>query len=123
MTTEPGTGSGGRTAAAVMDGHNLDVLVIVAAVNVLVFDAEIGEVNLVVEVGKVVRRRPFFDLVLVAIGPSVTAIALVQPLLVFALELVVEDDSFDAPRSWSRSASRRYETPLNDRQAQHNALH
>src|SRR5438045_2184605 len=97
MTTEPGTGSGGRSTTTVVDGHDLDVFALVTPVDVFVFDAEIGEVNLVVEVGKVVRRRPFFDLVLVAIGPSVTAIALVQPLLVFALELVVENDALDAP--------------------------
>src|SRR3989442_14475138 len=96
MTTDPGPGRGGRPTAAVMDGHNLDILVIVTPVDVLVLDAEIGEMNLVAEVGQVVRRRPFFDLVLVAIRPSVTAIALVQPLLVLTLEFVVQNHAFDA---------------------------
>ena len=68
-----------------MDGQDLDILVVVTAVDVLVLDAQIGEVHLAIEVGQVVVIRPVASLVLVTIGPAVgvraTAIALVQPLL------------------------------------------
>ena len=68
----------------------------VAAILVVVLDAQVGEVDLLVEVGQVVLQRPALNLVVVAIGPAVASAALVQPLLVFALELVVQDHPFDA---------------------------
>ena len=49
-----------------------------------------------VEVGQVVLARPVFDLARVAVRtPAAVAIALVEPLLVLALELVIEDDAVD----------------------------
>ena len=83
-----------------MDGRDLDMLVIPPPVDLLVFDPQVGEVDLLVEVRQVVFERPLFDLPLVAIGVSVVVVAvaipLVQPLLVLALELVVQDDALDA---------------------------
>jgi len=83
-----------------VDGQDLDVLVVVTAVDVLVLDAEIGELDVPVEVGQAVVVRPVANLVLAAIGPALgvrpTPVALVQPLLVLTLELVVQDDPIDA---------------------------
>ena len=83
-----------------MHRHHLDIAVIVPPVELLVFDAQVGEVHLLIEVREVVLARPLLDLVLVAIGAPVAVpaipVALVQPGLVVALEFVVEDDSLDA---------------------------
>ena len=80
--------------------RDLDIVVVPAPAGFLVFDAQIGEVHLVIEVRQVVLARPFADLVVGPIGVSVVigtvAIALVEPLLVLTLELVVENDPFDA---------------------------
>src|SRR2546423_3016020 len=72
---------------------------IVTAIAILVFDPQIGEVHVAVEVGEIVFVRARFDLLFIAIRTAIciraTAIALVQPLLVLTLELVVQDDAFD----------------------------
>src|SRR5438067_9062386 len=100
VATEAGTLSRGPVGAPVMDSYHLEVDVIPAAVRVLVFDAGIREMHLLVEVRQVVLAGPFLDLMCIAIGVAVVvvavAIARVQPLLVVALELVVEDDAIDA---------------------------
>src|SRR5207253_1689298 len=83
------------------------VLVILAAVPVAIFDAEIGEVHLLVEVREVVLVRPFADLLVGSIGVTIVVgaitITLVEPTLVLALELVVEDDPFHAPAAVSQA--------------------
>ena len=83
--------------AAIVGGHDLDVLVTRPAVAVLVLDTRIGEVHVSVVVRQVVLSRPPRDLLGLAIRPTVAvllaAIALVQEPLVVALELVVEDDA------------------------------
>jgi hypothetical protein len=83
-----------------VDGDDLDVLMVPAAVDLLVFDTQVGEMDLLVEVRQVVFERPIFDLPRVAIGVAVVVLALlvarVQPLLILALELVVEDHALDA---------------------------
>jgi hypothetical protein len=88
--------------AAIVDGHDLDVQVIPAAVGILVVDAGIREVHLLVEVRQVVLTSPFLDFVLVTVEVAVVvgavAIALVQPFLVLTLELVVENDAIN-PRA------------------------
>src|SRR5438034_9750566 len=65
----------------------------------LVFDAEVREVDRLIEVRQVVFARPFFDVASVAIRSSVAvrpaAIRLLKPLLILAFELVVEDDAMD----------------------------
>ncbi len=90
----------GCVAAAIVDGGDLDILVIPPAIGVFVLDAQVREMHLVIEVRQVVFVRPFLDLVRLAIGPAiciiVVSISFVQPLLVLALELVVEDDMVDA---------------------------
>jgi hypothetical protein len=88
-----------RVAATVMLGHDFDVVVIPPAVRLLVFDAQIGKMDLVIEVRKVVFASPLANLVLAPIrfvvGVSPPSVARMQPRLIVALELVVEDDSTD----------------------------
>ena len=83
-----------------MLGRDLDVLVILPLVPLPIFDAQVGEVHLVIEVRQVVLVRPSADLFISPIGVSVVvgalAVALVEPRLVLTLELVVENDPFDA---------------------------
>jgi len=87
-------------AASVVNRHHLHIAVIVPAVGLLVLKAHVGEVDLIIEVGKFVLPCPLLDLSLVAIGASIAVapipVALVQPPLVLTLEFVVEDDSLDA---------------------------
>jgi hypothetical protein len=79
-----------------MDGDDLDVLVVVSAVN-LVFETHVREVHMSIEVRQIVLECPVLDLSWIAVGAAVAvAIAFVQPLLVLALELVIEDHPFDA---------------------------
>src|SRR5438445_3348574 len=65
----------------------------------LVFDAEVREVDGLIEVRQVVFARPFFDVASVAIRSSVAvrpaAIRLLKPFLILAFEFVVEDDAMD----------------------------
>jgi hypothetical protein len=86
--------------ASIVDGQHLHVFVPTAAVQLLVFDAQVGEMHLVVEVREVVLERPLRNLLRVAVGVPVVVVALaipvVQPLLVLALELEIEEDPFDA---------------------------
>ena len=88
----------GGMSAAVVRREQLDVLVVLAAVD-LVLDAVVGEVHLAVEVRQIVFARPVADLVLVAIRSSVavgaTAVVLLQELLVLALQVLLEDDASD----------------------------
>lgn len=84
--------------AAVVIRHDFDVFVTVASIQ-LVFDAEIWEMNRLVEIRQIVLVRPFLDLARVAIGPPVavrsTAIPFLQKALVLALEVVLEDHAPD----------------------------
>src|SRR5438067_6210093 len=82
-----------------MRHDDLDILVLTSAVERLVLDAQVGEVDLAIEVRKTVREGPAFDLILVAIRAPVVvvslAIPLVRPLLIVTLQLVVEHHAFD----------------------------
>jgi len=84
--------------AAVVGGENFNVLVTVAAVEI-VFDPEIGKVHPGVEVRQVVFTRPVFDLALVTIGPAVAvrvvAVVLLEKLLILAPQITFEDYAFD----------------------------
>jgi len=84
--------------SAVVFGDNLDVHMVVASVQ-LVLDAEVREVDRLVEVREVVFMRPYFDVSVVAIRPPVAvwppAIRLLEPFLILALELVLENDAAD----------------------------
>jgi hypothetical protein len=82
--------------ATIVDGQDLDVFVIVAPVN-LVFETHVREVHVSIEVRQIVLECPVLDLSWIAVGAAVAvAIAFVQPLLVLALELVIEHHSFNA---------------------------
>ena len=85
---------------AIVDGRDLDILVLPPSIGLLVFDAQVREMDLVIEVREVVVVRPFLDLVRFAIGPTIAVvtvpITLVEPLLVLTLELVVEFDAVNA---------------------------
>jgi hypothetical protein len=86
-------------SAAVVLRHDLDVLVTLTSLPIAVFDAQVGEMHLVIEVREVVLVCPFADLVdrpiWVAVVVRAVTIALVQSGLILALELVVEDHPFD----------------------------
>jgi hypothetical protein len=86
--------------AAIVHRGDLDILVIPPPIGLLVLDAQVGEVDLVVEVREVVFPRPFLDLMRLAIRASIGIVTVfipfVQPALVLTLELVVEDDAIDA---------------------------
>jgi hypothetical protein len=83
---------------AIVLGDDFHVFVSVASVQ-LIFDAEVGKMHGVIEVRKLVVACPVFDLARVAIRASVTvwptSVPLLEPLLVLALELVVEDHAAD----------------------------
>ena len=69
------------------------------AVQLLVLDPQIGKMHLVVEVREVVLERPLLDLAWVSVRMAVVVvvftIAFMQPLLVLALQLLVQDDVVD----------------------------
>ena len=85
-------------SAAVVRREQLDVLVVLAAVD-LVLDAVIGEMHLAIEVRQVVLARPVADLFLAAVRSSVAvwsvAVVVLQELLVLAFEILLEDDAAD----------------------------
>jgi hypothetical protein len=79
--------------------RHLDVVVVPPAVGLLILDTQIGEVDLIIEVGQVVLERPVANLLFAPIGMSVVigtvAITFVEPGLVLTLELVVEEDALN----------------------------
>jgi hypothetical protein len=86
----------GSVGTAVVLGEQLDVLVMLAPVD-LVLDAVVREVNLAVEVRQVVLARPLANLALVAVRTAVAidpaAIVFLQELLILALQVLLEDDA------------------------------
>jgi len=87
---------------AIVDGQDLNVLALAEAVSLFVFDPEIREVHLIIEERKVVFCGPGTNLIFGPIRVAVVVVAVaivgVQPLLIVALEFIVEDDPFD-PRA------------------------
>jgi hypothetical protein len=85
--------------AAIVRRHHLDVLTFPPAVRLLVLDAHVWEMDLVVEVREGVFVGPLANLILCPIGVPVVVVvvlvALVQPALVLALQLVVEDHALN----------------------------
>jgi hypothetical protein len=85
--------------ASVVRRHDFDVLMKLSP-SKLVFDAEVGEVNVFVEVRQVVLSRPFFDLGWISIRPAVAlgpaSVPLLKEALVLALEFLLEYDALDA---------------------------
>src|SRR3954462_13994121 len=90
--SSPCLACGVRTA--IVERCDLDVFDIVATIGPLVFQAKIGKVDVAVEERQVVLLRPLFDFsgiaVRTAVGVRVIAVAIVEELLVLALQLVVE---------------------------------
>ena len=86
-------------SAAVVQRLDLDVERSEVPVAVLVLDARVGKLDVAVVVRELVLDGPTMDLFRRSIGPSVAlglaTIALLQELLVLALQLVVEDDATD----------------------------
>lgn len=82
-----------------MRGDDLDVLTLPTPGGLLILDAEIGEVNLVVEVRQAVLDGPLANFsrraIRVAVVVAAVAVMLVEPALILALEFVVEDDAID----------------------------
>ena len=83
-------------SAAIVRRDDLDVLSAPPAVGLLILDARVRKMHLLIEVRQVVFTCPFANLVWRAIGPSIAVIvvfvALVQPALILALELVIQHD-------------------------------
>src|SRR5688572_18166780 len=77
----------GRVGATIVAGDDLDILVPVAAVQ-LVLDAEVRELHAAVAVGQIVLMRPVRNFPVHAIRPSVavgpSAVVLLEKLLVLA---------------------------------------
>ena len=86
--------------AAVMLGRDLDVLPADVAVHVLAFDADIGKMDMLVEMGQALILCPLLNLSRCAVGPAVAvavaAVTLLQKALVLPLQLAVQFDAEDA---------------------------
>jgi hypothetical protein len=84
---------------AVVGCDHFDVLVVLEAITVAIFDPQIRKMDLLIEVREVVLVRPFADLGIGPIRVSViviaAAIALMEPALVLPLELVIEHDALN----------------------------
>ena len=108
---ESGPGGGAGVGAAIVAGHDLDILMPRAAVAVFVLDAGIREVDVPIVVRQVVFPRPACNLFGLPVRPAVAvllaSIALVQEALIVALQLVVEDDAPDSAALARAGAPRR----------------
>jgi hypothetical protein len=89
----------GAVSAAIVRRQDLDVFALPSAIRLLVLDADVRKVDLVIEVRQVVLISPLANLIGRAIGMSVVVVvvlvALVEPALILALELVVENGALD----------------------------
>ena len=87
-------------SAAVVNRRYLHVAVKVVSVGVEEVDPNVRKVDVPIEVRQIVFERPALDFTLrpvgSAIGVSVSSIALVEPLLILAFELVIEGYVLDA---------------------------
>jgi hypothetical protein len=85
--------------AAVVNGGDLDVQMIVAAIELLVLDTDIREMDLLVEIRELMFTSPICNLLRDSIGAAATLVAvtivLVQPPLIRPFEFVVEDNTLD----------------------------
>ena len=97
---EPGPPNAGAVRAAIVLGDDLHILMPLFAIAVSIFDSEVREVHFLVEAGKTMLARPLADFFVAPIGMTVVVgavtITLMNPALIVPLELVVEDDVFDA---------------------------
>jgi hypothetical protein len=83
--------------AAIVAGHDLEILMPRTAVTVFVLDAGIRESDVPIVVRQLVLPRPPCNLFWFTVRPAVAVflapIALVQEPLIIALEFVIEDDA------------------------------
>src|SRR2546427_5276114 len=97
-----------RMGATIVFSHDLDVLVSLQPME-LVLDPEVREVDRLVEVRQLVLVRPPFDFIGVPIGSAVTVrsapIVCLEPLLVLALEILLEDDAVNLRAGVAESLS------------------
>ena len=86
-------------SATVVQRLDLDVQRSQMPVAVLVLDARVGELDVAVVLRELVLDGPTMDFLRRSIGPPIAlrlaAIALLQELLVLALQLVIEEDAAD----------------------------
>jgi hypothetical protein len=84
---------------AVVQRHYFDVDMLVAAVDILVLNTEVRKMEVAVEKRQAVVVCPPRDLALITIVVAIVVVAVVimfmEPRLVLALQLVVEDDALD----------------------------
>ena len=96
---EAGAPLRGGIGAAVVGRHDLDVLDLPLAVRSLVFDANVGKMDVAVDHRKITAGRPLRHVGGVAVGvlflPAALAFQIVEEPLVVPLQLVVEDDACD----------------------------
>jgi hypothetical protein len=87
-------------SAAIVRRDDLDILSLPATTGLLVFDADVREVDLVIEVRQVMFVSPPANLIGRPIGVAVVVIlvlvVLVQPALIVTLQFVIQDDTPDA---------------------------
>ena len=99
VEAESGTGFCCAVGASVVRRHHLDVERVIAAIDV-VLDPDVWELDMPLVVARqVVLPRPVLDLQRIAVRPAVAvvavSIALLQELLILALQVVLEDDAVD----------------------------
>jgi hypothetical protein len=94
---ESGLGSAAGVGAAIVAGHDLEILVPQSAIAVFVLDTRIREPDVPILVRQLVFTRPPCNLFRLTVWPAIAvllaAIALVEESLIVALQLVVEDDA------------------------------
>jgi hypothetical protein len=87
----------GATRTSIVGRDDLDVLYAVVSVSVVVFNPDIRKVHLVVEVRQVVLMGPTLDFLIVtssaAVAGRLLSIAFLKERLIFAFQLVVEDNA------------------------------
>lgn len=80
--------------ASVMLGRDLDVLPSDIAASVFIFDADVGEMNLIVEVRQLVLTSPLLNLfetpIRSAVAIAIAAIAFLEKALILAFQLPIE---------------------------------
>jgi hypothetical protein len=88
----------GGVGARIVLREQFDILMTLSAVD-LVLDAEVREMDAIVEVRQLVFCRPLADFLLRAVGSSIAvgpvAVVLLQEVLILALQLLFEHDAVD----------------------------
>jgi hypothetical protein len=83
--------------AAIVAGHDLEILVPRAAISILVIDPRVRKPDVPIVVRQLVFTRPTRNLFRLTVRPAVAvllaSVALVQEALIVALQFVVEDDA------------------------------